>query len=62
MMEEQIKYASTETFMFYKIGDMLQSEPDFDLHLSQSTINTGGGHLYFVEDEGKKIHYHHSLA
>lgn len=31
--EEHIMYASTDTFMSYKIGDMLQSEHGFDLHL-----------------------------
>jgi hypothetical protein len=66
LTKDQIKYACTDSFMPYKITEMLQSEPyDFDLHVSQSPIpaanstdsdDDGGGQqvLRFVENQQTK--------
>jgi len=57
LTKDQIKYATTDAFMSYKIGYMLHSADGFDLHRSQSPIRAGGGDLlHFVEDEQKLVH------
>ena len=58
LADEQIKYACTDAFVSYKVGEMLQSQPyNFDLHACQSPVHAGGGQqvqLLFVEHQQTK--------